>query len=184
MVLPEVIGTKFLYFGYGSNLLKKRLLMNNKSAVRKGFGKLENFTLGFNGFSKRWMGAPATIAPKEGAVVFGAVYEMDVSNIEHLDEQESVKEGVYIPISVPVHSASGEILMCRTYQLANIPEEWDGPSAKKDNKPSTTYLKTIVKGAVETKLPMEYVNFLKSFEHNGNMVDSFEKDLGLQNFTL
>lgn len=41
MVLPEVIGSKFLYFGYGSNLLKKRILMNNKSAVRKGFGKLE-----------------------------------------------------------------------------------------------------------------------------------------------
>lgn len=41
MVLPEVIGTKFLYFGYGSNLLKKRILLNNKSAVKKGFGKLE-----------------------------------------------------------------------------------------------------------------------------------------------
>ncbi|KAL5291732.1 GGCT family protein [Megaselia abdita] len=184
MVLPEVIGSKFLYFGYGSNLMKKRILMNNKSAVKKGFGRLDNFALGFNGFSKRWMGAPATIAPKEGAFVYGAVYEMELSNLSDLDDQESVKEGVYIPISVPIHSKNGEVFMCRAYQLANIPEEWDGPSAKRENQPSATYLKTIVKGAIETKLPGEYVDFLKSFQHNGNIVDMFESELELRKFTL
>lgn len=74
--------------------------------------------------------------------------------------------------------------MCRAYQLANIPEEWDGPSSKRQNQPSTTYLKTIVKGAIETKLPSEYIDFLKSFEHNGNVVDLFESELELHKFLL
>lgn len=30
----------FLYFAYGSNMLKKRLLINNKSAVKKCIGYL------------------------------------------------------------------------------------------------------------------------------------------------
>lgn len=160
----------------------------------------QNFQFGFSGFSKRWLGAPATIAPKKGAVVYGAVYELDLVNLADLDwwvisqskfqyilfylSQENVKEGVYIPISVPVESKSGEVLMCRAYQLANIPEEWDSPSAQRENQPSATYLKTIVKGAVETKLPVEYIKFLKSFEHNGNIVDDFEFDLDLRKFSL
>lgn len=98
--------------------------------------------------------------------------------------QENVKEGVYIPISVPIESKSGEIFMCRAYQLANIPEEWDGPSARRENQPSATYLKTIVKGAVESKLPVEYITFLKSFEHNGNIVDDFESAFELRKFLM
>lgn len=31
----------FLYFAYGSNLLTKRIHINNPSAVRKGIGKLK-----------------------------------------------------------------------------------------------------------------------------------------------
>lgn len=148
------------------------------------------------------MGAPATIAPKEGSVVYGAVYELDLANLKDLDEwvvsidilflcqyflhfsQESVHEGVYIPISVPIYSKNGDVFMCRAYQLAKIPEEWDGPSSKRENQPSSTYLKTIVKGAVETKLPVEYIDFLRSFEHNGNVVDHFESELDLHKFSL
>lgn len=35
------MGGKFLYFAYGSNLLQKRIHINNPSAVRAGIGKLK-----------------------------------------------------------------------------------------------------------------------------------------------
>lgn len=146
------------------------------------------------------MGAPATIAQKKGAHVYGAIYELNLADLPDLDKwvgsstykllinicfsQENVKEGVYIPICVPIEGKNDEIFMCRAYQLANIPEEWDGPSAKRENQPSETYLKTIVKGAVETKLPLDYITFLKAFQHNGAVVDDFETKLDLKKFTL
>jgi gamma-glutamylcyclotransferase len=34
------MGSTFLYFAYGSNLLTKRIHINNPSAVRVGIGKL------------------------------------------------------------------------------------------------------------------------------------------------
>lgn len=98
--------------------------------------------------------------------------------------QEGVGERVYIPVSVPIQGKNNEVFMCRAYQLANIPEEWDGPLAKRENQPSATYLKTIVKGAMETKLPLDYITFLKTFQHNGNVVEEFETRLDIQKFAL
>lgn len=95
-----------------------------------------------------------------------------------------MKEGTYIPISVPVQDTNGDVFMCRAYQLGKTPEEWDSPSATRDNQPSSTYLKTIVKGAIETNLPTEYITFLKSFEHNGNTVELFESKLDLDKVQL
>lgn len=35
------MGGKFLYFAYGSNLLKQRIHINNPTAIRIGTGKLK-----------------------------------------------------------------------------------------------------------------------------------------------
>lgn len=37
----------FYYFGFGSNLLTKRIKVQNKSAERVGVGKLKNYRLDF-----------------------------------------------------------------------------------------------------------------------------------------
>lgn len=39
--LPEVHGDKFYYFGFGSNMLTKRIHIENPTAVKIGPGKLE-----------------------------------------------------------------------------------------------------------------------------------------------
>lgn len=39
--LPEVNGDKFYYFGYGSNMLTKRIHIQNPTAVKIGAGILE-----------------------------------------------------------------------------------------------------------------------------------------------
>lgn len=37
----DVVKKTFMYFAYGSNLLKKRIHIQNPTAVRSGFGKLK-----------------------------------------------------------------------------------------------------------------------------------------------
>lgn len=55
-----------------------------------------------------------------------------------------------------------------------LPEE-----VPEERQPSTTYLKVLVKGAVEGGVPREYVNWLKSIKHNDKKVQETEELLQL-----
>lgn len=81
----------------------------------------------------------------------------------------------YEPLDVEVSLDYGETITCRTYI-----------SKEKGYKvlPSKSYLKTIVKGAVESKLPEYYINQLRKIEHNGNVEENRERELRLDNFEL
>ncbi|XP_060528658.1 gamma-glutamylcyclotransferase-like isoform X2 [Cylas formicarius] len=131
---------KFLYFAYGSNLLSHRIHINNPSAVRRGIGKLNDYRLSFVTYSKRWGGCSATIVPKQSSVVWGAVWELDNCHRESLDRS-------YRQTADPVDDA-----------LENLPLDF---------RPSEPYLKTIIKGAEESGLPSDYLDFLKTIPHNG-----------------
>ncbi|CAD7082753.1 unnamed protein product [Hermetia illucens] len=185
MVLPEIVGNKFLYFGFGSNLLLKRIRIQNKTAVRKNIGKLKDYELDFYTNSTRWQGAPATIVPRLEKTVWGAVWEIDLNHMDDLDKQEGVDQGVYIPISVPIETPDGQTLICRAYRLTKLPPELrENEPIPFDRQPSSTYLKTIIKGAIESGLPEKYIEFLKHFKHNGNTVESIEKDLELSEIVI
>jgi len=58
-------GGKFLYFAFGSNLLRERLHISNPSAVFKAVARLPAHRLEFNYFSRRWQGAAATVVEAE-----------------------------------------------------------------------------------------------------------------------
>lgn len=63
------LSNKFYYFGFGSNLLSKRIKVLNKSAERVSAGKLVDFRLEFADtvyFSPTWNGCPATIIENPG----------------------------------------------------------------------------------------------------------------------
>lgn len=50
---------------------------------------LQNYRLDFlkdDLLDNRWLGAPATIVPTEGSHVFGAIWEIDMSNLKDLDK--------------------------------------------------------------------------------------------------
>lgn len=47
---------------------------------------VQNYRLDFHTYSERWQGAPATIVPQENCTVFGALWEVDISNLVDLDE--------------------------------------------------------------------------------------------------
>ncbi|XP_011305035.1 gamma-glutamylcyclotransferase-like [Fopius arisanus] len=158
----------FLYFAYGSNLLAERIHINNPTAVRKGVGLLENYRLDFSGYARRWRGAPATIVPDNQAHVWGAIWEIDKSNLPDLDRQEGVDVNHYFSLDVDVKSPDGKIFKCRVYQQCNNPKEsLDVSNLPSDRQPSYSYLSTIIAGAQESGIPSDYINFLKSIKHNG-----------------
>ncbi|KAL5292386.1 GGCT.2 family protein [Megaselia abdita] len=163
-----------LYFAYGSNLLSERFLINNKG-TRMGIGRLEDYSLGFSLPDDYWEGNVLTIMPRKGSYVMGAVWEL-TTDIRFLDEQE---EG-YFPFTVDIKMYNGKTVACRTYQLIDLPKEDD----EDHNLPSLSYLKAIVKGAVESKLPEDYIKYLRGFKHNGNLVSHREDALQLHDFKL
>ncbi|XP_066908588.1 gamma-glutamylcyclotransferase isoform X2 [Halyomorpha halys] len=159
------MSSTFKYFAYGSNLLEKRIRINNPTAKRIGIALLKNYRLDFNYWSNRWGGNAATIVPDDSSFVWGAVWEIDNSNSTDLDRQEGTFNGVYKAIEVHVENREGMLFKCRSYQLCNLPQY--SPSLPVTRYPSKVYLNTILEGAIESKLPEEWVQFLKSIPHNG-----------------
>ncbi|XP_076680046.1 gamma-glutamylcyclotransferase [Andrena cerasifolii] len=158
---------KFLYFAYGSNMLMKRIHINNPTAEHKDIGLLKNFRLDFATHSKRWGGCSATIVPTENYNVWGVVWELHESNMSTLDSQEGVANKLYFPLMVDVETSSGEILKCRVYQQHNNPGEHVKLRLLPNHRrPSPLYLETILKGAQESQLPADYIKFLETIPHN------------------
>jgi gamma-glutamylcyclotransferase len=121
----------------------------------------------------RWQGAAATIVPEIGREVWGAIWEINVVNLAHLDMQEGVHKQVYRPLSVPIETPDGETLICRAYQLVKNPVDLPvGAEIPEERQPSQTYLGIIIDGAFESGLPQDYIDFLQSIKHNGNIVVS------------
>merc|ERR1712210_350139 len=150
-------GGKFLYFAFGSNLLRERLHISNPSAVFKAVARLPAHRLEFNYFSKRWQGAAATVVEVDDEEVWGVLWELNLEHLATLDAQEGVPT-VYNRKAVTVETEAGEE-EAFTYFLVKPVEE--------DRRPSAVYLDVIVRGAKENGLPKEYIEKLKSIEDNG-----------------
>lgn len=101
--------------------------------------------------------------------------------------QEGVHENIYNSMTLPIYCINTQKnIECRSYHLIKQPSTHlqsldDVPH---DRQPSKTYLKTLVKGAIETGVPAHYIEFLKSIRHNCNKVDNFEKHLELGDMEL
>lgn len=158
----------FKYFAYGSNLLQKRIHINNPSAERTGIGKLNNYRLDFITYSNRWKGASATIVPRKEICVWGAIWEIDNEHMSSLDDQEGVNQKIYFPIIVDIELSDGTFEQCRVYQQHATPEFCENiQDIPHKRQPSEIYLKTIILGAKESDLPKFYQEFLQKIPHNG-----------------
>ncbi|XP_074431247.1 gamma-glutamylcyclotransferase [Larus michahellis] len=150
----------FLYYAYGSNLLRERLLLRNPSASLCALARLQDFKLEFGHHQGRtssvWHGGTATIVQSPGDEVWGIVWKMNASNLSSLDKQEGVEDGIYGPIEVNVHTQAGKVLTCRSYQMKDYV---CGP-------PSPQYKKVICMGAEQNGLPTDYQKKLEAIETN------------------
>lgn len=58
----------------------------NNNGTRIGYGVLNDYRLAFNYFSNYWEGGAATIIPKKGEFVMGAIWLIDANKIQSLDK--------------------------------------------------------------------------------------------------
>ncbi|XP_015805033.2 gamma-glutamylcyclotransferase [Nothobranchius furzeri] len=149
----------FLYFAYGSNLLKERLHLKNPSATVNCVARLKDYKLVFGNYkglaSDRWHGGVATIEHSPGDEVWGVVWRLNITDLESLDSQENVTLGAYSPVELSVKTRSQEI-NCRTYIMNSYVYA----------PPSPQYLQVIVMGAEQNGLPKDYQDKLRSIKTN------------------
>ncbi|KAM7539102.1 hypothetical protein Aperf_G00000053749 [Anoplocephala perfoliata] len=150
----------FYYFAYGSNLLSHRLHLYNPSAKFIGVGRLVNHRLIFclhESISSWGRGsAVASIEPRPNDDVFGAVWSIAEADKLRLDAQECVP-WLYRPVNIAVLLQNqNSSLNCRSYiMLSHAP-----------GLPSPFYLDIILRGAVQSGLPSDYVDKLRRFKYN------------------
>ncbi|XP_038652838.1 gamma-glutamylcyclotransferase-like [Scyliorhinus canicula] len=152
-------GEDFYYFGYGSNLLRDRLQLQNPSAVQVAVGCLKGYKLAFGIFERRisnWGGGGATIIPSPDDDVWGVVWRLKAADRHSLDKQEGVQNGYYRPIEVQIQRENKEEMMCRTYQMNNCTSAL----------PSPIYKEVICTGAKQSGLPAEYRKKLEAITTN------------------
>ncbi|XP_074030739.1 gamma-glutamylcyclotransferase isoform X2 [Leptinotarsa decemlineata] len=161
---------KILYFAFGSNLSTNRMHVCNPNAVRYGIGKLNDYQIDFVAYSKIWKGYAGTIVPKKGSHVWGAIWEIKNEDLESLDRQEGVHANIYYPITVDVETPEGKVLQCRCYRQVGNADDVNLENLPEERRPTPAYLETMIKGAEESGIPSEYINFLKKIPHNGSEV--------------
>ncbi len=151
----------FLYFAYGSNLDIDRLHMHCPSAQLVTIAQLADFHLAFTKESRSWRGGVADIRRSPGSALWGALWLIDGSESETLDEQEGVFRDppAYQRIRVDVTTPAGDTVNCRTYQVVD-PDSGGF-------LPSPAYRETILRGAGRLGLPFAYLALLQALEDNG-----------------
>ncbi|XP_056154869.1 gamma-glutamylcyclotransferase a isoform X3 [Lampris incognitus] len=149
----------FMYFAFGSNLLKERLRLANPSATFRCTGRLKDYVLRFGLWEEhvdnQWHGGVATIECSPGGEVWGVVWSISNDHLLSLDEQEGVNQGMYSPLEVTVETDNG-LMQCRAYQMNHFHA----------CPPSPHYKQVVCLGAKQNGLPAEYLKGLEAVKTN------------------
>ena len=144
------------YFAYGSNM--NRGIFESRRGMRPIQVRLalcEDYQLRFNlaiGPGERGV---ANLEPQAGARTWGVLYLITVEKSEQLDRTEGVARGAYRRIPVSAIVDSNEQIAAFTYQSDRI---------SLGRKPSPRYISLLIEGAVQHRLPPDYLRYLRNFE--------------------
>uniref|UniRef100_A0A1E1WWX0 gamma-glutamylcyclotransferase n=1 Tax=Amblyomma aureolatum TaxID=187763 RepID=A0A1E1WWX0_9ACAR len=147
---------EILYFAYGSNMWSGRMHIRNPTAKFFDIGELEGYRVDFVDEYDCWQGAGAALEKDDQRTTHGVVWTLPKTEIEHLDEQESLYDAGDVRVKLP----SGEKVVCRTYFYSTR-------QPGKKCLPSLLYKAVLVAGAIEHKLPESYVRELVKQPDNG-----------------
>ncbi|MDD3858938.1 MAG: BPL-N domain-containing protein [Bacteroidales bacterium] len=150
---------KVLLFAYGSNMnlrdlnlyFKKNNVKANISIV--GVACLKNYKLSWSKFSKTRDCGTLNIESSENSEVWGIVIQVDKYTLQLFDKKEGHPKH-YQRIKVSVVTNENSILETHTYTShpAHITANfW----------PTEDYLNTVISGAIEHKLPTDYIKTLQ-----------------------
>lgn len=157
--IEEELGVKdsFLYFAYGSNMLTKRLTARTPSAVPIAVGHVERHRLTFDKVSRQNPGESGKCdMERTGDTadrVYGVVFRITVAEVAALDRAEGVDHG-YKKIECDVVTDAGfyrtKVYIATDKDPRLRPYHW--------------YKGHVVRGALEHKLPANYIAKLSAVE--------------------
>lgn len=145
----------FIYFAYGSNMLSRRLKARNRapSATPIGTGYVSSRRLTFDKVSTDGSGkCDVESTANDSDRVYGVLFEIDKSEESKLDNAEGLGNGYKIE-TVEVRTQGGITLKAKAYvatkkEPALCPYHW--------------YKAIVIAGAVEHKLPLSYIEWLRT----------------------
>ena len=138
---------KILYFAYGSNMATSHMVSRITSAKPLGRARLYDRQVVLNKRSKDGSGK-ANLADSPGSVSWGVLYKIDSQDMRILDRIE----GGYLRTQVTVWMDNETPVLAETYTSTEVTDE---PVAYE------SYKRTLVMGAREHCLPMDYVCYLE-----------------------
>jgi gamma-glutamylcyclotransferase len=131
-------------------MLGRRMLARTPSARRVGLATLPGFTLRWHKVSKDGSGK-CDIEAVPGGVVYGVLYEIDLSDKPALDKAEGLAMG-YREVQLELQTAGGP-RQALSYQATNI---------DRFTSPYSWYKALVVAGAREQQLEPAYVQALEA----------------------
>jgi gamma-glutamylcyclotransferase (GGCT)/AIG2-like uncharacterized protein YtfP len=129
------------------------------SAEFEFIAHLPEWGLEFPVESATWGGTLPTVAPTAGSTVWGAVFEVDESALEALDEVEAAEERVRTTVEAMDR-------MGRRHQVAVHVHQING-STNGSAPPSAAYLKIMLDGSRHWSLPAGWIAGLEEHLQDG-----------------
>lgn len=141
---------EIIYFAYGSNMLKSRMIDRTPSALVLGIGKLENMKVAYNKESVDGSGK-ANLIDSPGDVVYGVLYKLKLSERGALDIAEGGYERQDVEVALNDKKVNAFVYISSI--LTNEPTAYDW------------YRDIILEGAAEHGLPDDYIEHLSKLPY-------------------
>lgn len=135
------------YFAYGSNMSTAQMAQRCPGARAIGIGTITGWRFLINARGV------ATIAPCDGSVVWGVLWECSPAHLETLDGFEGVAAGRYRRDYFAIETGSAPLERVLAYVE---PDYLEGP-------PRAGYLERVLTGAREFALPDDYIAALAAW---------------------
>ncbi len=156
------VGDKtLLYFAYNARISPEKMAEAAPDAEFQFIAHLPEWGLGFPISDETWGGSLPAITPQPGSTVWGAVYEVQKSDLSSLDVVESKEQRSSQTIEAMDRSG-------KRHQV--IVHLLDGAPAANGNglaKPSSDYLRLMVAGSRHWSLPIGWIAGLEEHLENG-----------------
>ena len=140
-----------LYFAYGSNMDPGQMRRRCPGAVALGAAVLREHRLTFTFDSPRWGGGVGHVEHAPGDDVWGVLWDLAEPHLRSLDRYERVDKGVYERATVTVEFEGRECEVT-TYRCTHAEYK----------RPSTRYVRSLLRGAAAYGLPDGYVRGLEA----------------------
>jgi gamma-glutamylcyclotransferase len=147
-----------LFFSYGSNMNPEQIEFRCQRPEIFSLAYLPDHEISFHGYTKKWDGAEEGLIYRPGRKLWGVIYKLSFSDMDHLDSWQDARldgTGPYFQCPSEVIDVQG-----KTFPVVLYKKDIMGES----QLPSEEYLKFIISGAIARSLPESYVADLKKFE--------------------